>query len=100
MPNKWYRVDLPKENPAVTFLFVDTDLPAVSGTVNKKTGKATASMTVAEEKQHQAWLEGELAKPRAAFPIVVGHHPIYSNGQHGDTKALKPWDALLEKHGV
>jgi len=100
MPSKWYRVDLPKENPAITFLYVDTDLPAVSGTVNKKTGKATASMTAAEEKQQQAWLEGELAKPRAPFTIVVGHHPIYSNGQHGDTKALKPWDALLEKHGV
>ena len=57
-------------------------------------------MTAEEEKEQQTWLEAELAKPRAAFTIVAGHHPIYSNGQHGDTKGLKAWDGLLEKHGV
>jgi tartrate-resistant acid phosphatase type 5 len=101
MPSKWYRVDLPNENPAITMLMLDSDLPTVSGAENKKTGKKQASLSEGEEKQQQAWLEAELAKPRGAFTMVVGHHPIYSNGQHGDTKSLiKAWDPLLEKHAV
>lgn len=34
------------------------------------------------------WLDGELARSQARWKIVYGHHPIYSAGQHGDTKQL------------
>ena len=31
----------------------------------------------------------------------MGHHPLYSNGPHGDTPELvKHWGPLFEKHGV
>lgn len=48
------------------------------------------------------WLDAELGRSRAAWKLVVGHHPVHSGGsQHGDTPALlakvKP---LLETHGV
>lgn len=35
------------------------------------------------------WLETELARSRARWKIVYGHHPIYSYGTHGDTPELK-----------
>ena len=47
------------------------------------------------------WLEAALARSKARWKIVVGHHPVYSGGQHGDTpelvKRLRP---LLERHRV
>ena len=32
-----------------------------------------------------AWLETALKASTAPWKIVVGHHPVYSGGQHGDT---------------
>jgi tartrate-resistant acid phosphatase type 5 len=97
MPAKWYRMDF----PLVTFLFIDTNLRAVSGTKDPKTDKVKASLTEQEEKKQMAWLKGELAKPRAPWTICVGHHPVYSNGQHGDTEALvSDLAPLLQAHGV
>lgn len=47
-----------------------------------------------------AWLRGALARSRAPWKIVVGHHPIYSGG-HGDSPVLIARVApLLEAFGV
>ena len=47
------------------------------------------------------WFEAALAASNAPWKIVVGHHPIYTGGQHGDTPYLvKHVLPLLEKHGV
>ena len=97
MPAKCYRLDM----GPVTFLCLDTNLRSVSGGKNLKDGKPKASLTEAEEKEQMAWLKAELAKPRAPWTICVGHHPVYSNGQHGDTKSLVADLApLLQAHGV
>ena len=101
MPSKWYRVDLGGEKPLLTILALDTNLPAVSGSTDKKTGKPRASLTAAEEKEQLEWLKAELAKPRGTFTLVIGHHPLYSNGDHGDTKALiAQWEPLFQEHRV
>ena len=102
MPSKWYRFDLgPADKPLVTFICLDTNLPAVSGGVDKKKKTMRSSMTAAEEQEQLAWLKAELATSRAPFTIVVGHHPLYSNGSHGDTKALlEQWEPLFEEHKV
>lgn len=34
------------------------------------------------------WLEEQLDVSKAAWKIVYGHHPIFSNGRHGDTPDL------------
>ncbi len=34
------------------------------------------------------WLKDELAKSQATWKIVYGHHPIYSDGAHGDGQSL------------
>lgn len=98
MPSKWHRVD----RGNLTLIFLDSNLPAVSGTgKDKKSGRPRASMTADEEKEQLAWLKAELAKPRGTFTLVVAHHPLYSNGDHGDTKALvAQWDGLFQEHKV
>jgi len=102
MPTKWYRFDLgPQDKPLVTFICLDSNLPAVSGAPDKKTKKSRGSLTAAEEKEQLAWLKAELAKPRAPFTIAVAHHPLYSNGDHGDTKALiAQLEPLFQEHKV
>ena len=48
-----------------------------------------------------AWLDQALAASQAPWKIVVGHHPVFSGGYHGNTpglvRAVKP---MLERHGV
>ncbi|MDZ4288930.1 MAG: metallophosphoesterase [Prosthecobacter sp.] len=100
MPAKWYRVDLGGPKPLVTLICLDTNFPTVSGGRDKKTGLPKNHMSAAEEQEQLAWFKAELAKPRAPFTIVMAHHPIYSNGDHGDTKPLAQWDDLLQQHQV
>lgn len=102
MPSKWYRFDLgPVLQPFVTVICLDSNVAAVSGGKDKKTGKPKAHMSEAEEQEQLAWLKVELAKPRAPFTIVAGHHPLYSNGDHGDTGALiKQWEPLFQEYKV
>lgn len=87
MPAKWYRQD----TPLVTLLFLDTNVPTVtSGALNQN-----------EAATQWKWLEQELRKPRSPWTICIGHHPVYSNGKHGDTPALEKHLApLLQKYGV
>lgn len=100
-PNKWHRMDFPADKPLVTMLFIDTNNEALSGGVNPKSKKPRGHLTAAEEAVQLTWLKAELAKPRAPFTIVVGHHPVYSNGLHGDSKSLvEGLGPLLQKHGV
>jgi predicted MPP superfamily phosphohydrolase len=35
-----------------------------------------------------SWLDGELNKSSAKWKVVYGHHPIYSDGEHGDNPSL------------
>jgi tartrate-resistant acid phosphatase type 5 len=103
MPAKWYRFDLPGADgkPLVTFYCLDSNLRAVSGGTNAKDGKKKNSLTEDEEKAQLAWLREEMKKPAAPFKVAVAHHPLYSNGSHGDTKALiAEWGDLFEEHGV
>ncbi|SKB02149.1 Calcineurin-like phosphoesterase [Prosthecobacter debontii] len=101
MPEKWYRVDLGSPEPLVTFLAVDTNFPVISGTKHKKTGKIQSHMSEKEHAKQNEWLKAELAKPRAPFTVVVGHHPLYSNGIHRDTKPLiEEWGKLFQEHKV
>jgi len=47
------------------------------------------------------WLESELTQSTAAWKVVFGHHPIFSNGKHGDTPGMKKFvQPLLEKYKV
>jgi len=96
MPHKWYRFDVGggarDRNPLARFLVLDTNY--VYGHPHW--------VSEAERKRQAAWLAGELAKPRSApWLIVLGHHPVYSDGHHGDTARLvADVDPLLRRHRV
>jgi hypothetical protein len=99
MPSKWYRFEIGGSSPRLTVIALDSNLPAVSGGLKDK--KRLPSLSNEEEKQQLAWLETELSKPRAPMTLVLGHHPLYSNGSHGDTKSLiESWGPLFKKHKV
>jgi acid phosphatase len=47
------------------------------------------------------WLESELAKSSATWKVAFGHHPVFSNGEHGPTPAMQKYvRPLLEKYAV
>jgi tartrate-resistant acid phosphatase type 5 len=87
MPGRWYRRDMPAAQPLVTVLMLDSNRDEV--------GK--------EQWQAQLrWLDEELTKPRqSAWTICLAHHPLFSDGQHGDNAALQAaWGPLFKKHKV
>jgi hypothetical protein len=98
MPNQWYRFEFPAENPLITFLALDSNMPHGTGsTVGRD---FTLSPQQQDEQLH--WLETELKRPRRTpFLAVMAHHPVYSDGPHGDHPVLiRDWDPLFRRHGV
>lgn len=120
MPAKWYRLDVAphptelgraetvpagqaKDRALATLLFLDTNWPSISGGTVKKDGVDVprACLDKEEETAQLAWLAAQLESPRAPWTFVLGHHPVFSNGRHGDTKSLaKRLDPLLRQHKV
>lgn len=92
LPAKWYRLELgPAEKPLATVLVLDTNYT-----------NARVSLTKEERAEQMTWLKAELAKPRkSTWLVVMGHHPLYTNGVHGDDKKLiADFDALFREHKV
>jgi tartrate-resistant acid phosphatase type 5 len=99
MPSLWYRVELPAKNPVLTLIALDSNMPFPDGTDRKG---HDFTLTDVQRAEQLTWLEAELNKPlNTPFLAVMGHHPVYSNGPHGDHKTLiRDWDPLLRKHNV
>ncbi len=99
MPARWYTFEFPVKNPMMTVIALDSNMPPADG----KWDKGTNFTLKPEERAEQlAWFTAELEKPRTTpFLVVTGHHPVFSNGPHGDTKTLvRDWEPLLRKHKV
>lgn len=99
MPSLWYRFDLPAANPLMTVIALDSNMPHPDASHLKP---ANFTLTPEQQAEQLTWLEVELLKPRTTpFLVVMGHHPIFSNGPHGDNKILiRDWEPLLRKHKV
>ena len=98
-PAKYYRLDLPAENPQITLLMIDTNWESINRAVHGD--KRPCWMSEDEREAQMAWLKQQLESKRAPFTLVAGHHPVYSDANHGDTKELvEDLAPLLEKHGV
>ncbi len=92
LPAKWYRLELgPVAKPLVTVLALDSNYR-----------NSQVSLTADERKQQLAWFQSELEKPRSTpWLAVIAHHPLYTDGVHGDNEALiDDWDGLFRKHRV
>jgi hypothetical protein len=99
MPSRWYRFEFPAKNPLITFLALDSNMPFRDG--SSEHGR-DFTLTQQQQAEQLAWLEAELKSPRAtAFLVVMGHHPVYSDGTHGDHPVLvRDWDPLFRKYNV
>jgi hypothetical protein len=87
MPARYYRLEFPREKPLVTVLMLDSNRQV---------------MSEPDWQAEQFWLKTELAKPRASkWLVCCAHHPLISNGNHGDNGVLqKSWGPLFAKYNV
>jgi tartrate-resistant acid phosphatase type 5 len=67
------------------FFYLDTS-PMVKSYWHK--GKTKAQVSTQDVPKQLEWFKGALAASKAKWKIVIGHHPIYSGGEHGDTVEL------------
>jgi tartrate-resistant acid phosphatase type 5 len=95
-PALYYSFEFPKKNPVFQVIALDSNVPMPG------THGANFTMTAEQQATELKWLAAELEKPRTApFLVVMGHHPIFSNGPHGDHKVLiAEWEPLLQQHKV
>jgi tartrate-resistant acid phosphatase type 5 len=86
MPARYY-VQSEKIDDATTvdFFYLDTTPMVKSYFAEAATEKQVATQDVPKQ---LAWFKDALAASKAQWKIVVGHHPIYSGGEHGDTQEL------------
>jgi tartrate-resistant acid phosphatase type 5 len=96
MPSRWYRFEFPANDPLITFIALDSNMP------KEKTNDVDFTLGEQDATEQLRWLEGELKKPRTTpFLIVMGHHPVYSDGPHGDHPVLiRDWDPIFRKYNV
>jgi tartrate-resistant acid phosphatase type 5 len=94
-PSLWYTFDVPAKKPLLHVIALDSNVP-----MGRKENGIDFTLTAAEQAEQLAWFKTELEKPRSApFLVVLGHHPIFSNGPHGDHKVLMAeWEPLLRQH--
>ena len=87
LPAKWYRVDLPPDAPLATALMLDSNYRELSKE---------------EWRSQMEWLETELQNPRnARWLIVCAHHPVFTQGEYGDSPSLiEDFGTLLRKYDV
>src|ERR1700723_1539578 len=99
MPSRWYRFEFPSKNPVISFIALDSNMPRADGKANP--GR-DFTLTPQQQAEQLAWLETELKRPRTApFLSVIAHHPVYSDGPHGDHPVLiRDWDPLFQKYRV
>jgi tartrate-resistant acid phosphatase type 5 len=67
------------------FFYIDTT-PMLHSYRNDK--DAVANAATQDVPKQLDWFKGALAASQAQWKIVLGHHPIYSGGGHGDTPEL------------
>jgi tartrate-resistant acid phosphatase type 5 len=99
MPGRWYTFEFPAKNPLVTFIALDSNVPHADGS----TGHGRDfTLTAQQHAEQLAWLEAQLKRPRSTpYLVVMAHHPVYSDGPHGDHATLiRDWDPLFRKYGV
>ncbi|MGI4980263.1 MAG: metallophosphoesterase [Janthinobacterium lividum] len=78
---------------------LDSNMPRPDGLARHG---ADFTLTPEQQTEQLAWFQQQLERPRdLPFLTVLAHHPIYSNGPHGDHPILvRDWAPLLKQHKV
>ena len=91
MPNRyWSRTVEVAPGARAKFVFIDSN-PFI-----KAYARGHSDASKQDTKAQLAWLDKELAEPGLAWKVVVGHHPFWSGGPHGNRATVK---AYMEKEG-
>ncbi len=93
----WSRVVALEGDAKAKFVFIDSSV-----FIRKYRDRSGFSDIARQDPAAQlAWLDRELAEPGMAWRIVVGHHPVWSNGLHGDSADMAAEVLpLLRRHKV
>lgn len=99
---KSQRWTMPDHNFAVTRDFAGSKADFFFLDTQRIKGDNLLEILLHQDAERQlSWLDQSLAASQASWKIVVGHHPVFSGGRHGDSKLLgerlKP---ILDRHGV
>jgi tartrate-resistant acid phosphatase type 5 len=99
MPARFYQQSHTLDGGArADFFYIDTTPMVRSYHTNPITKRQVTTQDVPGQLE---WLKGALAASKAQWKIVLGHHPIYSGGLHGDTPELiESVLPLLDQYGV
>ena len=98
LPSRWYTFDFPAHNPLMHCIVLDSNMPRDGRWQHNE----NFTLKPDEQAEQLQWFEQQLQKPRTLpFLAVLAHHPIYSNGPHGDHPVLvREWDPLFRKYKV
>lgn len=99
MPARYFKQTCPIDGGATAdFFYLDTTPMLKSAHKSKKLRDHVATQDVPKQ---LAWFKQSLEESKAQWKIVIGHHPIYSGGAHGDTQELiENILPLLHEHKV
>jgi acid phosphatase len=88
-------------NTTADFFYIDTNPLLKKSHDLESQVKMRAEMATQKAPAQLDWFKAALAASKAQWKIVVGHHPIYSGGEHGDSPELiKHILPLLQEYGV
>ena len=99
MPARYYtRTEMIDAAIPVDFFYIDTTPMAYLDADELKFHGHVKSQDLPKQ---IAWLEAALAASTAPWKLVVGHHPAYTGGEHGDTAyIIERVLPLMEKYGA
>ncbi|WP_336964987.1 tartrate-resistant acid phosphatase type 5 family protein [Sphingobium aquiterrae] len=101
MPGRYFMVEGSSIGaPHVDLFMIDTP-PIITGYRDEPAETAQHHVHDQNPEAQIAWLDAALAKSRAPWKLVFGHHPIRTGGQHGPSKdMIAHVQPLLKQHGV
>lgn len=99
MPSRYYsRSEMLPGGKSVLMVYTDTSPFVTSYAKDRLIGPNVATQDTGRQLE---WIDRTLGGSNADWKIVLGHHPIYSGGEHGDTPELvERFLPLLKRHGV
>ncbi|MBU1374882.1 MAG: metallophosphoesterase [Alphaproteobacteria bacterium] len=101
MPERSYVVAASESGVANLDIFVLDTTPMVGDYDEALMRLVRGRVSVPNPGRQYAWLQRALQRSRAAWKVVVGHHPIYSGGRHGGSPELAArLEPLFQAHGV
>lgn len=102
MPARYFMQTHPLDKDTTAdFFYLDTT-PMVKSYYDAFFDEPTRPQVITQNVPEQMqWFKAALAASTAQWKIVIGHHPIYSGGEHGDTEEIiEHILPLLQEHGV